>query len=534
MAYKGFTVTLPVGQNGFSGTINQSQALPGHLLYTDGAELEAGIIRKEGGAAKVNAVALASGAAVVSGTSWQPSPGVNHDLVFLDDGSVRRDAGTGAFATTLVSGLNDSREPPPWFESGGAEAEGADPKLFMFSATNQVHVVAGTSGTMAPISGPAADWSASFPTFGVKHDLRMFAAGNSNDPHRLYYTPIDDHEAFNDVDGGSISIYPGEGERITGALSFRGVLIIWKDKGIYILNTQDADPTNWTLDRLSKAVGTLSQHLIVPVENDALYMDKVGNIHALSATNIRGDVNTSNVSTGADIDQFFRTDINLTELIRAVGRWYEARRQVIFALPLGASLDNDLRLIGELEPTEAGRSSRWFMSRRDVCISLWMSPDAAGIERPRAGDDAGFVWQLDTEARNKDGAAYSIVFETADTDLSFADSKLAYVDKNFEFLTLVSEPSGDFDLTVNVYVDNMLTDTVVFSLAGGGVPLGEFELDADALGSNFTKTDRQGISGSGRRIRLEVSNDGADEVVSIAAFYIGFTLGDEFTGRASA
>lgn len=534
MTYKGFTVTLPVGQNGFSGTVNQSQALPGHLLYTDGAELEAGIIRKEGGAAKINAVALGSGAAVVSGTSWHPTPGVNHDLVFLDDGSVRRDSGPGTFATTLVSGLNDSREPPPWFEAGGAETSGAPAKLFMFSATNQVHVVSGTAGSMAPISGPAADWTASFPTFGVKHDLRMFAAGNSSDPHRLYYTPIDNHEAFNDVDGGTLSIYPGEGDRIVGALSFRGALIVFKDKGIYIVDTSDPDTGNWSVAKLSTAVGTLSQHTIVPIENDCLYMDKVGNIHALSATNIRGDVNTSNVSNAADIDQFFRTDVNVTELVRAVGKWYEARRQVIFALPLGASLNNDLRLIGEVEPTEAGRSTRWFMSRRDICISLWMSPDARGIDRPRVGDDEGFVWQLDTEARNKDGAAYSITFNTADTDLGFADEKLAYVDKNLEFLTLVSEPSGDFDLTVNVYVDNMLTDTVVFSLAGGGVPLGEFELDTDALGSNFTKTDRQGIKGSGRRIRLEVSNTGADEVVSIAAFYIGFTVGDEFTGRAAA
>lgn len=531
MTYRGMTVTLPVGQQGFSGTVNQSQALPGHLLYTDGAELEAGIIRKEGGAQKVNSVALGSGATVVSGKSWSPDAGVTHDLVFLDNGNVRRDAGSGTFATSLVSGLNDAREPPPWFEAGGGESVGADRKLFMASSTNQMQVVVGTAATMAAISGPAADWASSFPTFAVQHDLRMWAGGNASDPHRLYYTPAADHEDF--ASGGTLSVYPGEGERIVGAVSFRGALLVFKyPKGIYLVTTTDPTPANWRVDRYSTAVGTLSQHTIVSIENDVLFMDRVGNIHALSATNIRGDVNTSNISAQSDLDQFFRTDVNLTELQRAVGAWYQARRQVIFALPLGASLDNSLRLIGEIQPGMEGRTNRWFMSRRDVCVSLWMSPDASGVDRPRVGDDAGFIWQLDTEARNRDGAAYSITFNTADTDLGFADPNLAYVDKNFTFLTLVSEPSGDFDLTANVYVDNVLTSTVVFSLAGGGVPLGEFELDADALGSNFTKTDRQGIEGSGRRIRLEVTNDGADEVVSIAAFYLSFTVGDEFTGRA--
>lgn len=531
MTYKGFQATIPVGQSGFTGTINQSQALPSHLLYTDGAELEAGIIRKEGGASKVNAVALASGASVVSGKSWAPDAGVIHDLVFLDDGSVRRDTGAGTFGTTLVSGLNDAREPPPWFEAAGGEAQGNSRKLFMFSGSNQVHVVAGTAGTMAPISDPAADWASSFPTFGVQHDLRLWAGGNASDPHRLYYTTVADHEDF--AGGGTLSIFPGEGEKIVGALSFRGVLIVFKyPKGIYVVDTSDAAPANWSVDRYSTAVGSLSQHTIVSIENDAWFMDRVGNVHSLRATNIRGDINTSIVSGQAELDQFFRTDVNLTELQRAVGAWYQARRQIIFTLPLGTDLDNSLRLIADVQPTPEGMFVRWFMSRRDVCISLWMSPDATGVERPRVGDDAGFVWQLDTEARNKDGDAYSIVFHTADTDLSFVDPKLAYVDKNLEYLTLVSEPSGDFDLTVNVYADNILVDTVVFSLAGGGVPLGEFELDADALGSSFTKTDRQGIDGSGRRIRLEVSNDGADEVVSIAAFYLGFTVGDEFTGRS--
>lgn len=535
MAYKGYTVTLPVGQQGFSGTVNQSQALPGHLLFTNGAELEAGIIRKEGGAQKVNAVALGSGAVVVSGVSWTPVPGTQHDIVFLDNGTVLRDAGAGTFPTSLTTGLADSRDPPPYFMPCGGESVGGSRKLLMFSATNQVQLVTGAGATMGPIPDPAADWASTFPTFGVLHDLRVFAGGNASDPHRLYYSMLTNHGDFVDATAGSLAIYPGEGEGLVGGFSFRGLLVLWKyPVGIYVVDTSNVTPANWRVTKLSKAVGTLNQHGIVAVENDIFYPDRVGNIHALTSTQEHGDVNTSNLSEQADLDQFMRTDVNLNSLKRMVGAWYPARRQVWYALPLGASVDNNLRLIGEVRQSlEGTRNTRFFMSRRDVCPSLWMSPDSLGIDRPRIGDDEGFVWDLDGTARNKDGLTYDITFETADTDLGFAEPQLAYKNKNFEFLELVSEPSGDFDLTCEVYVDNVLTSTVVFDLAGGGVPLGVFELDLDALGESFTKTDRQRIEGSGRRIRLSVSNSTVDAEVSIAQFNLAFSIGDESTGRST-
>jgi hypothetical protein len=263
-------------------------------------------------------------------------------------------------------------------------------------------------------------------------------------------------------------------------------------------------------------------------------MDRFLNIHSLQATQEFGDINTANISQAADLDQFGRTNVNLPELQRAVGIWYPARRQIMFSVPLGTGLDNDLRIVGEVRNVAqpdgtSGRLVRFFMSRRDIAIALWLS---MATNRPRIGDDEGFVWDLDGEARNKDGEAYGITFQTADTDLGFIDQTLAYKNKNFEFLELVSEPSGEFDLTVEVYVDNVLVDTVVFDLSGGGVALGTFELDTDALGSNFTKTDRQRIVGSGRRIRLVVSNNTVDAAVSIAQFNLAFNVGEESTSRS--
>jgi len=532
MAYRGVTVKLPVGSQGFTGTRNPSQAGPGHLTLVDGAELDGGIIRKEGGAQKVNPSALDGGATIVSGINWNPVSGVQHDVIFLSNGTVRQDSGAGTFPTSMVAGLTNVREPPSFFLTAGGEAVGASRKLFMFSSPNQVQVALGGAATMAAIGAPPADWAAgAFPTFGVQHGARVFGGGNGSDPHRIYYSTITDHGNFTGSGSGTLAIYPGESERLVAGLSFRGALILWKYPfGIYVVNTSDLTPANWSVTRMTRAVGTLNQHSVVQIENDVLYMDHVGNVHILSATQEFGDMNTSDLSKVATLEPFVRTEINRTVIRRVVGAWYAAKKQAWYTLPRTGSTDNNLRLIigFEQQPTPQGAAApRFFMSRRDTCVSLWMRPDTTAIPRPTVGDNAGFVWRLDDTSRNKDGAAYQINFDTANTDLSFLDEALATRMKAGQFLELATEPRGNWDLTVTVFWDDVQTDILQFNMGGGGAVLGSFVLDTDTLGSDVVASDRKRLTGSGRRIRLSVVNGGLDQDVSISEFHLGFTPMDE-------
>src|SRR5918999_1295772 len=110
MSYRGFTVPFPVGQQGFTGTENPSEAGPGHLLYADGAELDGGIIRKEGGATKFNSSAIDGGAAVISGINWSPIAAAHRDVIFTSSGKILKDAaGGGSFSVTMLSGLSPVR-----------------------------------------------------------------------------------------------------------------------------------------------------------------------------------------------------------------------------------------------------------------------------------------------------------------------------------------------------------------------------------------------------------------------------------------
>ena len=536
MSFRGITALLPIGQLGFTGTKNPSQAEPGHFTYTDGAELEGGIIRKEGGADKLNATALDDGVdpvVIVSGIGWSPDGSTSQLVVFTSNGDILGDDGTGAFATTIETGLTDAREPPPSWAIGGGETVGEPPKLFMFSATNQVEVIHGdTPTTGAAITTPPADWAAGeFPIFGVAHANRIFAGGNLSDPHRLYYTGVADHEVYSSGGGGgTISIYPGDGQRLIGGISFRGALILWKyPTGIYIVNTSDPTPANWTVARMTRAVGSISQHTIVQIENDVLYLDRIGNIHALGATNEFGDVNTSNIGERNALGPWLRENINQAALKKSAGIWYPSKRQAWFAMPQLGSTENNIRIMLGFEPQtqEGAPVFRPFLSRRDEPVCMFTFPDDDGIERPHIGDPDGFVWKLDTPTYNKDGLGYLIDFETGGIDFSYLDPILHYKWKNGAFLEINYEPQGAWNLDVEIYWDDRLRQVIVFPMGFVGGTLDSFTLDTDVLGADSVKTARRRVVAGGRRFKLKASNSGVGENVVLAEFHLAFTVGDE-------
>jgi hypothetical protein len=258
-------------------------------------------------------------------------------------------------------------------------------------------------------------------------------------------------------------------------------------------------------------------------------MDRSGNIHSLAATNEFGDINSSNIGAFSDLPPFIRQNIQLSSLGRTQGLWYQAKRQAWFALPMIGSTEPNFRLIlGFQTPTAEGAPApRFFMSRRDVCPSLWLRPDSTGVLKPAFGDASGFIWLADQDTRNKNGASYPITFETAATDLSFLDPQLATRSKTGHFLELIFEPRGDWDLTVEVHWDDQLTSIIQFDMGSGGAVLGSFILDTDTLAASSVRSARRRITGSGRRVKLIGENAGVDEDISLAGFQLSFAVMDE-------
>jgi hypothetical protein len=533
----GEVAPVPLGFLGLTGNKNMATVGAEQLIEARNISYFDGTISKEGGAERYNEVVLGGvNLPILGGWDWWPSDGVQRMVIFhqvaAGTGAFLKDDGSAAFGDTLAGALTVNASTHIHFVEGGAISAAEDRKLFMYSGTNQMKVLAGDDPTAADVASPPADWASSFPITGDLHDNRHFAAGNLSDPHRVYYTPANDHENFS----GTLSVYPGEGERIVCVKSFRkGRLLVFKNpKGIYLVDTTDATPANWLISRLSKGVGMCGPGGLVDLDEDLLFMDPAGYIHLLSAVREYGDFGFRSFSeqNNANMDTFVRDNIRAGSLAKTQSVFYSAKREVHFTVGSKSTLLQDRRLVIDFNNLE---NPRFRFSDRDENRSIWLRRDDNLIPRPVWGTEESIVYLGDTENKSlRTGAihvGYLAQFATGQLDMSHHDPELAAMRKNFHFLELLCTPLGNWTVFCDIYVDAVLKKTISFNMGTSGATLGSFLLDTDALAGDQAIRIKRRLSVSGNRIQLVFRNEGASEDFSIALALIHFTRAGHRVGR---
>jgi hypothetical protein len=526
--FTGQIFEVPVGQGGLVGTRNQALIQPDQLIVARNLSYEGAVLRKEGGASKYNSSVISGAPVVLGGWDWWPTTALQRMIVALSDGTIKKDSGAGTFPTTLASGLTITGTIPVFVEAG-KEAAAGNRKLFIFTGSNQVRVLSGDGATATAIATPPADWAASFPTFGVSHIGKLWGGGNSNDPHRLYYSTSTNHEDFTGAGSGSLSIFAGEGERIVGALSFKSLIVVWKfPLGIYLVNTSDPSVANWTVSKLTGGTGGVSPLGAVAIDNDVVFLDAASNFQVLSSVNEFGDMQSNNISRVTNVYSFVQDNFNLGQLGRTRGVYYAAKREVHFAMTgLGSSINNVRFVLDLNQPNRF----RFRYSDRDVCESIWLRKDSNTIQRLFVGDDTGFVWNLDTVNKDKDGVGYTGAFQTPYMDFSWVDPKLGTVRKIGQYLECLVAPTGNWNLSVDVLWDGNLVQNITFNMGISGAAIGSFTLGTDRLAGDQILNRKRRLVGSGRRLSLSGSNQGAGQDFALARFFLHCLIGDERLGR---
>lgn len=524
MAYRGRIAEIPIGFDGLTGSKNLSQVKVSQLLRALNISYESGTIRKEGGSAKYNSSVISGAPKILGGWDWWPTGGNQRMVVYTDDGELLKDSGDGSFGVTLKSGLDTFAVPV--FVEGGKEAAANNSKLFTLNGVDAVQVLSADGATTSNLATPPADWSgANQPSFGLIHEGKFWGGGNLNDPHRLYYSTNSDHEDLTGSGSGTIALYPGEGEKLIGAMSFKGLIIAFKrPRGIYLVDTSSATLAEWRVVRLSESIGISSPAAVVQIDDDLLFVDAAGNFQLISAVTAFGDMSSRNLSQASEMGDFIRENLALSQLSRVQGVYYPTKREAHFAMASLGSSVNNRRLVVDFN--RLGRP-RFRHSDKDTCESLWLRRDTDGILRPTSGDDAGFVWSLDQSTRSKDGAGYGGEFQIPHTDLSYIDQSLGTRRKNAQFLELVVEPVGNWNLSVDILWDGVVRDTVQFNMGQTGAGLGDFVLDTDVLAGSQVLNKRRRITGSGRRFSMVGRNSGAGQDYSVAKAFLHFTPSDE-------
>lgn len=422
-------------------------------------------------------------------------------------------------AVALESGLNRSARPGR-FVAGGKEAAAQPRKLFYFNGIDPVQYLLGDGTSMGEVTRPAGtDWSLTAdenaqPTNGLIHENRLLAWGNLTDPHRVYATGPDDHDDFSTADALSLRFRSDIGDRIWCGASFQGILFVWKyPRGIFYLDDTDTDPSNWVVRAKSEALGCApSPFAALPIDDDVLFMAADGTFHLLTAVDALGGTRTSDITRKLGLSKWIRENLNLERLNQVLSVWYSQKKLAIFAVPGTGSTLNNLTLKFDFSGVERGLPLKFSYSERDVGdgLAIRRTPQG-GPEKPILGQ-AAFVFLLDQEARNANGVAYTGQYQTPHLDFSHIDPDLRDKRKLYEHLELLMEPVAAGTLTVDVYIDGTLKQTLTY----------------DATRRRQSK--RLNV-GDGFTISLRVTNSVLNEDFKVLSHLVYYKVGNEDQNR---
>lgn len=523
MAYTGQIAHIPLGQLGLLTDVPPGEVPRGALIRANNVSFETGLITKAPGSYRYNTQVLPSG--IVGCFDWWPDPVTQRLIAACANGSIYRDIGDRLFsgATAIKTGLG-TLTPKCMFVEGGNETAGRGKKLFFFSGTSQVQVLAGDESEFAAIEDPAADWvTPNYPTVGLIHRNRLWAFMDQ----RAYASDTGNHEDF-DTNFLTQSIFPGEGGAITGCYVFKGRLFAFKEGGfVYWLNDSDSDSDNWNWQKLASNFGLASPHGIFEAINDMIAVNESGSPISYNAVDSLGEIESADVLRLLQVEEYFRNSVSLSGLSVMHSLYYEAKKQAFFTARTGYQANNNTLFHIDFNRQQP-RAAFWDKDSAD-CLAL--RKDINNIQRPIYGAADGYIYLMDREDRLVGGSAYTGEFKIGHTDFRFLDEKFAHKNKIFDYLAIEFVPQGTWNLEVDVYIDGSFSETINYSMDVRDDGLGSFTLDTDLLGREEAQTIQKPLHGSGRRISFHCKQSGSNQNFALASIDVGFRVSAEQATR---
>lgn len=341
--------------------------------------------------------------------------------------------------------------------------------------------------TYQRIGGGAPSFS-----FSCAHKNHLFAAGDPSFPSRLYYSVPLDPEDFSGVGSGQIDVSPGDGDGITGLVSTKGILIVFKGpyKGS-IYRVDGSDDSDWALSPFSTSGITAAwQNSIFKFGDDVGFVSPRGSVHSLSSTERFGDLTTAYLSL--PITNYMKAKLNHTRH----RFWWAVNNpstgQVFITVSTAGSAKNNRLLVMDYRFMGLGESSpRWSYWDYIHAQSLALGVEYGNQHHILAGDDAGNIYKLDYPTRSHENSAISCTVTTP--FLNYGDD---YNTKTLNCISMGIVPRNDNDVTVQWTRDTGQPSTLTQS-QDAEVILDVFQLNIDYLSSGvlsprFVQTEEGG------------------------------------------
>ena len=471
-----------------------------------------GGVRKAPGTQKLNAAELASGAAIRGlfdywrlGTLGSPA-----QKRVLHVGTVlMKDDADGNF-TNIATGLQ--LDAVPCYELFD------DDLIIMSDAAADVPRVydqstVATLGTNTPLGA-----------FGVTHKNRFWMAGVDSDPSGVYYSmayPDGPQGDWNDASAGVIRVDPGDGDRVTGLVSHKNELWVFKGphKGS-IHRIAGSSPTGsdaFSRNVFVRGTGSVNHNSIFKFQDDVGFLWSDGSFRSLNATAAFGDFREASLSLA--INTYLRDRVNYDALRFAWAKTLTSRGVVVITLPTDTSTNNNVMLFMDFRFIPVEGQPRWSRHEHVEAACLEVVIDATNNDRPTlfTGGNDGFVRRMGRSNRSVD----ETTSYEAKIELPYLHYGLPMQMKTLENAAIGVSPRGAYDITLGYTMDNHARQTATVAQGGGDVlapaPANQFTLGTSQLGgARFTDLFfNLESAGEFRSIQFDASQAGLDEDMEV-------------------
>lgn len=372
-----------------------------------------------------------------------------------------------------------------------------------------------------------SSWVAGVGTEGVAdpsyYNIRVLQTVHSN--QEVTITSLAIYNTTFDALPDTVSVYPGEGEKLICAQEYRGLLFIFKKPyGAYILDGRNPDSAQWSLYKYSDAFGVASPKGVIQVLGDMIAANSIGSFTSLQASNTFGDFEPGDILANNKVEDYIRDQLNFAGISDSQAIYYPEKKIAMWTGSSSSTGVKDRILAIDV----AAPNPRISIITKDAPNALGLRKDNEGILRPFYGDINGDVYLMDSNTYNVGASPYLAEFRTNDSDLGQMDSQLAGKNKIFDFIEVSYIPTGNNTFKCDVYIDGELRDTKTFTTVLGAA-LDSFVLDSDVLtGTAGTRRDRQPLrSCTGNKIALHFYNNGNNEGFTVERVILNFRLSSD-------
>lgn len=474
---------------------------------------------KIGGTSKLNSSVIESGDQIRGlydfwrqGTTGSP---VQRRVVYSST-KILADAADGTFSS-IKTGLEDDKV--PCFTA-------FDDNLIMSSDSTVDVPMTWDGTTFANLGGTPPAFS-----FSCVHKNHVFAAGVASVPSRLYYSRTLDAGDWTHATSGSIDIDPDDGDHITGIVSHKNEL--WVFKGPYkgsihrISGSANTGSDSWARTTFINGIGGVSHNTLFKFRDDLGFMWADGTIHSLAATAAYGDFNEAALSR--PIHRYIKDHVNVTRLDRAWAATHVGRSLVLFCIPIDSgSYPNQLLVM------DYSRQAVWWTkwpAYNACCASSVVDSTNSNTRIIMIGGRDGYVRRTDIANRAIDTS--TAISAKASTPYTNYGSGITM--KTLASASIGIAPKGEFDIQLGWTRDNNSQQTNTVTQGGGDVlgtaDANQFTLDTSRLGGalyvdRFMELE---TGGEFRSISYEVLNAGLDEDMEVHSISASIEIGAQST-----